>query len=415
MTIQKLQTYKKILLVGYGKEGHAVEKFLQKFHPQASITRTDQKDGPDYLLKQRDFDLAVKSPGVPGRLLSIPYTTGTNLFFGNTKATVVGVTGSKGKSTTASLIAHMLKHEKDDVILAGNIGVPLVSLLLNENICESTIVVAELSSYQLEDIMYSPHVSVFTTIFPEHIPYHETVEQYYEAKHNLIAHTKTNDVVVYNPVDPIQQKWIENIDCKVIPYTQMITEDIAVIPLLGKHNRDNISAACTACYALGIPYSRSIPEYFADFAPLPHRLQIIKTVHDITYVDDAISTAPESTIAGLKALESIAPIGSLMLGGQDRHLTYEKLAHEIVSRKIPVLVFFPETGVLIEKAIQEISPPAYKPLVLHTSSMKDAVAFCARQTPKKHICLLSTASPSYTVWKNFEEKGDFFQKYVAML
>src|SRR3989344_4562405 len=163
---------KKILIVGYGREGQAVAEFLKKHVSTSSFKIADDKIHPENFGDQYKFDFAIKSPGVPAWKVTIPYTTGTNIFFANINSeNTIGVTGSKGKSTTASLIHHILKSTGRDSRLVGNIGAPLIAELSNEYSPE-TIFVCELSSYQLADIGYSPHIAVAVSLFPEHLDYH---------------------------------------------------------------------------------------------------------------------------------------------------------------------------------------------------------------------------------------------------
>ena len=178
MKLDQLKKYKKILILGYEKEGQATERFLKKYHPTALIGIADQKIDPNYLDEQNKYDLVIRSPGVPKHLITKPYTTATNIFFGNCQGKIIGVTGSKGKSTTASLIYSILKNAKKKVKLCGNIGRPMLLELLKP-MSREDIFVCELSSYQLDDIEYSPHISVITNLFPEHMNYHGSIDVYY--------------------------------------------------------------------------------------------------------------------------------------------------------------------------------------------------------------------------------------------
>ncbi|HZZ98994.1 MAG TPA: Mur ligase family protein, partial [Candidatus Saccharimonadia bacterium] len=190
---------KRILILGYGKEGKATRAFLHKFVPDAFIDTADQNDGDDYLDKQAEFDLVIKTPGIPRRLVTIPYTTATNLFFDNLPAGVktIGVTGSKGKSTTTSLIYAILKHAKLPVRLAGNIGSPMLAELMDK-VEQGTIFVLELSSYQLEDLEFSPDIAVFLNVFAEHLDYHGSLQSYITAKSRIAGHMATDGVLVFN-------------------------------------------------------------------------------------------------------------------------------------------------------------------------------------------------------------------------
>src|SRR5687768_10162404 len=177
---------KRILLIGMGKEGQATYDFLKKHLKQAIIETTDQKDGPNYLNKQADFELAIKSPGVPESQIKIPYTSSTNIFFANFKGFTIGITGTKGKSTTTKLTYDILKHAGKPAILAGNIGVPMLQALDEFN-DPNGIAVCELSSYQLEGFQYVPDIAVITNIYDAHLPHHGGRENYVAAKFNIVA------------------------------------------------------------------------------------------------------------------------------------------------------------------------------------------------------------------------------------
>ncbi|HEX8965394.1 MAG TPA: UDP-N-acetylmuramoyl-L-alanine--D-glutamate ligase [Patescibacteria group bacterium] len=406
---------KKILLVGYGTEGKATELFLKDVFPNINITIADKSMGEDYLAKQSEFDLAIKSPGVQKSLLTIPYTTATNLFFQNVKGTTIGITGSKGKSTTSSLIYTILKQADKKVHLVGNIthkedkiGSPMLSELLVSNTPEDVWVV-ELSSFMLDDIVYSPHVSVFTSFFPEHMDYHKTVENYFEAKSHIIEQATANDFFVYNPHSPELQSLANISKAKSIPFISQLPFDEKDIPLVGEHNKENVRAAVTVAQILEIP-TEIIHTAVTNFHSLPHRLENVGTFKDVTFYDDAISTTPQSTIEAIKALPTI---GTMFLGGQDRGYNFFELAQVIADADIENIVLFPESGEKIFNEISKVSTKQYN--VLRTKSMEEAIAFAYKNTPRNTICLLSTASPSYTVWKNFEEKGNLFKKYAREL
>ena len=404
MTLKDLVN-KKILMVGYGKEGKATEEFLKKCVPNSVIEVVDQSHGEGYLAKQERCDIAIKSPGVHADLIKIPYTTATNIFFSEVKGMVIGVTGTKGKSTTASLMYSILLAAGKRVHLVGNIGNPMLSELLVSNTQED-IWVCELSSYQLSDIQYSPHISVFVSLFPEHMNYHGSIEAYYKAKAQIVAQAKSDDYIVYNPEVSEIVHMIEKSPVQKVPYIHTLPFSENIIPLLGKHNVSNVKAAVTVAKLLDIS-DEVLTKAIENFQPLRHRLQNVGTYKNITFYDDAISTTPESTLAALAALPQV---GTLMLGGEDRGYDFTRLVEALVTYKIPNVVLFPESG---EKMRKELEKQAvYHPRVLQTSSMTDAVDFAYQNTPQGMICLLSTASPSYTIWKNFEEKGDEFQQLV---
>jgi UDP-N-acetylmuramoylalanine--D-glutamate ligase len=395
---------KKILIVGYGIEGKATYKFLKKKFPEARIDIADKENAPNYLERQNEYDLAIRSPSVSPRELTIPYTTATNIFFANTKGFTIGVTGSKGKSTTSSLIFTILKEAQFNVHLVGNIGTPMLALLDKEE-GKKTYYVCELSSYQLEDITYSPDIALIINLFPEHMDYHGSAEAYYQAKKRILEKATEKTIFVYNPDYPELTELSRQIKGKSIPFVGSIPIKENQIPLLGKHNRDNVRAAWTVARVLDID-DGIIMEAVKKFTPLRHRLQYVGEFHGIRFFDDAISTTPQSALC---AIESLAPIGTIFLGGKQRGYDFSELVQAVERADILNVVLFPDSGEAIKK---EIEKRALRVRLLETRDMEEAVQFAYQYTPPGMICLLSTASPSYGIWKNFEEKGDLFQKYV---
>ncbi len=406
MKLEALKKYNKILILGYGKEGQATERFLKKYVPAAEIGIADKKYDANYLDEQKKYDLIIRSPGVPKHLITKPHTTATNIFLANTNNMAIGVTGTKGKSTTVSLIYSIIKQAGKAVHLIGNIGRPMLDTMLKE-IGKEDIFVCEFSSYQLDDIKYSPHIAVVLDLFPEHMNYHGDVKNYYNAKKNIIAFITSKDYFVYNPRFEELKIWAEETICRTIPFEKNIPIKGEDIPLIGEHNRENIKAAVTVAHILNIE-NDIIVEAIKKFKPLPHRLQMVGKFKKIIFYDDAISTAPESTIFAIKSLKDI---GTIFLGGEDRGYIFDELVKTIFDYKIPNLVLFPNSGNKIFKIIKlnKLQP---LPRLLKTKSMEEAVKFAYKHTPQGKICLLSNASPSYSLWKNFEEKGNQFQFFV---
>jgi UDP-N-acetylmuramoylalanine--D-glutamate ligase len=369
-------------ILGYGREGKITHEYLKQQYPKIKIGILDIVRDKNYLAHQDRYDLVVKTPGIQKSKVIVPYTTATNIFFSSIKNPVIGVTGSKGKSTTASLIYEMLKADGRKVRLLGNIGSPMLKALLSK-VSSKEIFVLELSSYMLDDIEYSPNVAVLTNLFPEHMDYHEGVDNYYLAKKNIFKYQGASDVAI----EP--------------PHKVKIPVKTSNISLIGEHNLRNIKSAIRAVKIFGVS-DESITKALKHFKALSHRLQDIGTFKGITFIDDAISTTPESTI---EAIKSIKNIGTIFLGGEDRGYDFKKLEKEIRRARIKNVVLFPNTGARIFSSLNGLN-------VINTRSMEQAVRFAYENTQQGSVCLLSTASPSYSVWKNFEEKGDLFQKFV---
>lgn len=395
---------KKILIVGYGKEGRSTEAFLKIRAPDAKITITDEKDGESYLKNQQEFDVAVRSPGVPKEQIKILYTTATNIFFANKgEREVIGVTGTKGKSTTAALIHHIFTESGKHSQFIGNIGAPMLDSLINES-SPDTIYVCELSSYQLDDIKYSPHVAVVVSLFFDHVPYHKSLEKYYDAKKNIIRFQTQKDYYIYNPKFSALADWTKVTKAIPLPYREF--QVASEIPLKGEHNHDNIRAAATVAKLYDIS-DEIIHNALNTFKSLPHRLENVGIYNGITFYDDAISTTPESTVA---ALETIKNVKTIFLGGEDRDYDFNFLIKSLKSHNVENIVLFPDTGARIKQLLE--NEKDYHPNIFETQDMRSAVNFAFKNTPKGTVCLLSTASPSYSLWKNFDEKGSEFQKFI---
>lgn len=399
---------KKILILGMGKEGRATYRFLRQSFPKVALDTADEKDGTDYLKKQFVADIVIKTPGIPKRLVTRPYTTATNIFFAHTNGFTIGITGSKGKSTTASLIYAIFKKAGMRAHLVGNIGRPMLPFLLTERTDGKDVYVCELSSYQLEDIAYSPRISVIVNLFPEHLDYHDGYDAYKQAKMRILAHAGKNDFFVFNPDYPDLVRLAKTSKAKAIPFITRLPFGDNDIPLLGVHNKDNVRAAVTVARLMGVS-DEDCRRAVKSFKPLPHRLEPVGTFQSVSFYDDAIATTPEATI---QAIQTLVSIGTILLGGFDRGYDFSNLVRAIVRFNIPNIVLFPDSGerikILLEKEGQRRN-------ILTTSSMKDAIRFAYRYTRKGSICLLSTASPSYSLWKNFEQKGDEFQYYMKQL
>jgi UDP-N-acetylmuramoylalanine--D-glutamate ligase len=394
---------KNVLILGYGKEGKMTEQYLKKYFPKIKITITDKSIDQNYLEKQKDFDVVIKTPGIPKRQVSVPYITATNLFFSQIQNTVIGVTGSKGKSTTSSLIYNIFKEAGKKVRFLGNIGSPMLVALMNP-IDKDEIFVLELSSYQLDDIKYSPQIAVVLNLFPEHMDYHGDVEKYYRAKSNIVKFQNRDDYFIYNGND----KRLKVLAAETMVHKLTFTKDFdfkKISSLLkGQHNEENMRAAITVARLFDVS-EKKIKKALEKFNPLPHRLECVGNFSGILFIDDAISTTPESTIM---ALETIPGIETIFLGGEDRGYDFSELERQLRKKKIKNIVLFPDSGGRILKSRKGFN-------VMETSSMEEAVTFAYKNTSKKATCLLSMASPSYSLWRNFEEKGDQFQFWVKKL
>jgi len=388
-------------LIGYGKEGKATEEYIKTKWPEIRIEILDKKTGGEnYLEKQENFDLAIKTPGTtPFSQIKIPHVSATNIFFSEINNFTIGVTGSKGKSTTATLIYEIIKSAGRPCRLLGNIGSPMLSAL--KNISREEILIIELSNYQLEDMQYSPDIAVVTNLFPEHMDYHGTAENYYQAKKNIINFQSASNWFIYNPKNVRLKKWAKKSKSQEIPFAQKLPLKDSAIPLIGAHNKENIKAAISAAKILMIP-DIAIKKALKNFKPLPHRLEFVGEFRGIKFYDDANAAIPEAAIAAIKSLPKI---GTIFLGGEDRGYDFSELEKTIKNYKIKNVALFPDSGERMFQAKNNLN-------IFKTQSMEEAVKFAYENTEEGSACLLSTASPSYSLWKNFEEKGDQFQDMV---
>lgn len=416
---------KKVLVLGYGKEGRATVKALEEFAPNAEITIADKKAdiakdsdkhrwqvGEGWLENLGKFDVIIKTPGIPLSPELAKHAakiTGAVQVFLDTiagsGAIVVGVTGSKGKSTTSSLIAAALKQAGKDVRLVGNIGDPSIGHIGDAK--KGTVFVHELSSYMLLDMTTGPHVAVVTSFFPEHLDYHGSIEAYLDAKKRIARFQTEDDAVYFNADSPGAVSIASEGNGRKIPvHADDCPVDLASTKLIGEHNRENIALAWKVCEDLGVRQSDAVSAFQA-FTPLPHRLQPVGTYRGIEWIDDAISTTPESAVAALDALGE--RVGTIILGGQDRGNDFTVLAERLKDSSVRTAILFPGSGPRIRAAIEAAGAPIE---LLDAPTMADAVRIAAEKTAHGSIALLSTASPSYGMFKNFEEKGDEFQRCV---
>ncbi|CAN5179890.1 UDP-N-acetylmuramoyl-L-alanine--D-glutamate ligase [soil metagenome] len=409
---------KHVVFVGAGK-GRAMagaKQFLERNANIASFSGVDRQKGDQSLDFLADYDEAstifIKNEAIPGDDMPVPYLTSTQLFFeliGEVGATTVGITGTKGKSTTAALTAHVLKAAGKSVVLAGNIGVsPLLHL---DEASSETVFVIELSSYQLSDVTFSPHVSACINLFNDHTDWHGSLDAYWEAKHNIVRFARPDDLFIYNPSFPTLVSWADEASCRTKAIDVNETLDLSQAQLFGDHNRLNALVVREICRELGVS-DTEFTEALTSFTPLEHRMQVVATKQDVTYIDDAIGMTPESTLASLIAVtEKFGKVGCLLLGGQDRGYDFTALMQHIADDSIPNLVLFPDTVDKIKAAL----PEGYTPNIFEATNMADAVSFAQTNAPSNSVVLLSTAAPSYSLWKDFEDKGNQFQAAVSSL
>lgn len=378
----------------------------------------------------RTADVIIKSPGVP---LNSPLlkelqaakktiTSSTQLWMADTAARTIAVTGSKGKSTTSSLLAHLMQGLGFDVQLGGNIGVPLLSLGKNHD-----WYVAELSSHQTMTLELSPRVAVFTAFFPEHLDYYGTLDAYYDAKlvlakHNpgaIIAGSESAELVQHlkKVVPASSVTWVPSSELQVLEHgielngRQFISNTQS--PLRGRHNLVNLAICLAVLQELGVDLRQrqaNILQALATFKPLKHRLQIVGERRGKLWVNDSISTTPESAIAALEAFAN-QPTTIILGGNDDRKLSYNALRDYLRQRNSPVLLLtIPDSGPRIAKVLAGLPHE-----LVECNDLSHAVTVAAKLTPAGGVVLLSPATTSYGKYKNFEDRGDQFIAAVEKL
>ena len=413
---------KKILIAGFGREGQSTLRFLQKFLPNAEIGIADKNEsafksidkqsytiycGDDYLKNASDYDIVIKTPGISVKDIDIDkdlISSQTDLFLEAFHSQVIGVTGTKGKSTTSSLIYHLLKESGRDVILAGNIGIPVFDCV--QNINRRTIIVYELSAHQLQFINKSPHVGILLNVFEEHLDHFGTFEKYKDAKINVLRYMGDNDVAIVN-----NRLCFESLilDKKYVDFENYNFEDYNIkwdsIPILGEHNKLNVKAALCACYAFGLTIDELIPHLYT-FKPLEHRQEYVGTFNGVKFYNDSISTIPQATIA---ALNTIKNVNFLLLGGFDRGIDYEPLAEFLKYNELSYILITGDAGRSIKKQLQNVG---YEGKVLEYEDMQSAFILINKYSKEGDVCLLSPAAASYDRYKNFEERGKVFKEFA---
>lgn len=432
MKIRDLEN-KKVLILGLGKEGIDSFKFLRKIFPKkvlgvgdmleiknfkSKIKSLIKKDrgvrlhlGKNYLKILKNYDVIVKAPGIPPKKIK-PFltkkqrvTSQTEIFFANCPGKIVGITGTKGKSTTTSLIYKILKENRIRAHLVGNIGKPVLSLLLSARL--NDVYVYELSSYQLFNLKKSPHIAVFLNIYPEHLDYHRDFTEYAKAKSNITRYQKKEDYLIFNSKNKFVREIARKSKAKKIPINSIKIKKFSS-PLKGEFNFQNTKAAVAAGRIFGIS-DKNIIKAIKKFKPLPHRLEYVGTYKGIKFYDDALATIPEATIAALDTLGK--DVETIFLGGFERNINYRNLVKRVLKTNIKTIILFPATGDRIWREIDSLRGKRRFKAIL-VQNMKDGVELAFKYTKRRKICLLSTAAPSFSIFRDYKEKGDLFKKYV---
>jgi UDP-N-acetylmuramoylalanine--D-glutamate ligase len=426
----------RVAIWGLGREGRAAIQFLRAHHPElpllllddaASASRPIEFDniqcafGEDAVRRAlEEVDVLVKSPGVSlyrpeietARRAGVKITSLLNLWFAeNLGIRTICITGTKGKSTTASLTAHILGRLGRKAALAGNIGVPVTEI--DPSVAEFAVI--EVSSYQAADFDGMGDVGVLTSLFPEHLDWHLTLDSYYRDKLNLLRHSRY--AVINRELAPAAglARYFFNDPAAFHSRGTAIFDDGERIGdvknryLARPHNLSNVCAALTVAKVLGFD-PRAALAAVRDFRALPHRQQEIGEIAGVLYVDDSISTAPESTLAALEVYAGRDI--TLIAGGYDRGIDYGKLIAKLAGGAARAVVCF---GISGERIYTTLRAAPDHPDTTLARSMEAAVAWARQKTPKGGVVLLSPAAPSYGDYHDFAERGRDFAAKAGFL
>ncbi len=446
---------KKVAVLGLGIEGRDLVKFL--LEDGASITIRDSKDekeidcgdidksrlnfvcGENYLDGLEKYDVIFRSPGVyryKKELLEldkkgIEISSAIKLFIERCPSMVIGVTGTKGKGTTSTLAYEILKTSGKDVYLAGNIGKPCLELLPLLN--SDSVVILELSSFQLIDLDISPHISIVLNVTSDHLDWHKNRKEYVNAKRNIVKHQRESDFVIINADYDDTMSFVSGTVAKCFYFSRnkkvegVYVENNVIkinmdgdihdvgntsrLLLRGEHNWENITAAlCTAKLA-GADLA-NMKKAVYGFKGLEHRLELVKEVDDVKYYNDSFATGPQPVIAAVKSFSE--PI-TLILGGFDKRLDYDRLATVIEEQgNVSAIVLIGDIAKQIKKSLVKKSYSG-KILEMGKPTMGELVEICAQVTMKGGVVILSPGSSSFDMFDSYKQRGELFKKAVRKL
>ena len=424
----------KIAIAGYGLEGRSNYRY---FADKGELTIVDERDsidelpehaktilGTNALQSLTGFDLVVRTASLaPSKLKTDgKIWSATNEFMAQCPAPIIGVTGSKGKGTTVSLIASILREAGQTVHVVGNIGVPALDVL--PHIKENDIVVYELSSFQLWDLENSPEIAVVLMIEPDHLDIHASFEEYVEAKAQIVKHQSSADIVVYYKENEFSRKIGESSLAKRVPYPALETAhlkddsfyygkekicSIEALKLPGAHNLDNACAAIAAVWQF-TQDEDAIERGLGGFTGLPHRLKYVRTLDEIDYYDDSIATTPGSSVAAMKAFERPKVV---ILGGSSKGAQFDEVAKTAALSNVRYAVLIGQEASKIEALLKQAGVSTVN---LGGDIRMDEIVKTARDYAKPgDVVILSPACASFDMFKSYVDRGDQFIAAVEAL
>ena len=438
---------KSILILGFGMEGDSSYRFLRKHFPEKNLFIADKNInllenkiylmedpylevslGDNYLNGIEEYDIILKAPGISLKNIDISkfenkITSQLELFLEFINTYTIGVTGTKGKSTTSSLIYKVLRDQGKDAYLLGNIGEPIFNDI--EDISENSIVVIEISSHALEFIKKSTSIGIILDIFEEHLDHYKSLEKYIEAKFNLAKYQKKEDIFIYNFDNDFMNKY--NFPYKEKDYAVSTQKELNLknsvflkndiiycnnvevmninekLNLKGIHNIQNIMFVFAVSSILNLDFNKVVKS-IKNFKPLEHRMEYVGNFDGVDYYNSSIATIPEATINDIK---SISNINTIIVGGNDRGVDLSELIEYLKNSMIENIICLPKTGEYIANELKYSSKN-----IKYIDNLKEAVLYAKKVTRKQSVCLLSPAASSYGYFKNFEERGKLFKEYV---
>ena len=438
---------KNILILGFGREGETSYKFIREHLPEQKITIADMNEviiedytnlsedenttlvlGKGYLEGLDKYDLIIKTPGLSLKDIDISgfkdkITSQLELVMKFLNVFTIGITGTKGKSTTSSLMYQIIKDQGKNVMLLGNIGEPIFHRI--DEMSKDTILVLEMSSHALEFVKHSPDISMLINIFEEHLDHYASLENYVEAKFNIAKYQVPGNHFIYNYDNKLMNefKYIHNEDdyavsINTVPDTKnkvyIKDENVYLndeklfninlkMNLKGMHNINNIMFIVTAARLMGLDIGKVL-DTISNFKPLEHRMEFVATINGVSYYNDSIATIPESTMRGVEAIRNV---NTLIVGGKDRGVNLDELIEFLWNSDIENIICLHTTGEYIYNKLERSDKNLFK-----VNNMESAVNIAKKISRPGTNCLLSPAAASYGFFKNFEERGEIFKKCV---
>lgn len=429
----------KIAIVGFDTEGRSsLEYFSRLGH---DITVCDQNPdvqvphgvdavlGESYLDDLDRFDLIVRTAGLRPQIIleknpnvGTKLTTQINTFFHACPTkNIIGVTGTKGKGTTSTLISQMLDAAGKHVFLGGNIGVPPLSFI--HKVKADSWVVLELSSFQLTDLQYAPHIGVCLMVVPEHLNWHENMDDYVGAKSRMFSLQTNDDIAISFAENEISRGIASSGNAVQIPYFaepgafvsdgNIVMSDQVIcatseLKLLGAHNWQNVCAAVTAVWQV-TQNVKAIHKVLTSFSGLEHRLEFVRELNGIKYYDDSFGTTPETAAV---AIESFTEPKVVILGGSDKGAEFDVLAQVVKDSNVRQAVIIGDTGPKIIEALQKVG---FNDISLGGKTMESMLKTCQEHAKPGDVVLLSTGCASFGLFENYKDRGNQFKNFVQSL